>query len=107
MLEEVTGREWGRFFAEWVHGSGWPRVRGSVRRGGEGLVLEAVNDPPAPDGFLVPLDLEWIEDEQPRSCRLWLEPGESRLEVACEAPPRDVRVMHLERVLGKHDLRVE
>jgi aminopeptidase N len=107
VLEEATGREWGRFFAEWVHGSGWPRVRGSVRRGGPGLLVEIANDPPAPAGFQVPLDLIWIEDEQPRSRRLWLEPGESRLEVACEAPPRDVRVAHLERVLGKHDVRVE
>jgi len=107
VLEEVTGREWGRFFAEWVHGDGFPRLAGVVRRAGPGLLVEVDNDPPAPEGFLVPLDLAWIEGERELARRLWLEPGASRLEIACSAPPRDVRVVHLERVLGKHDVRVE
>jgi aminopeptidase N len=107
VLEELTGREWGRFFAEWVHGSGYPRLKGSVRRDGPGLVVQVTSDPPAPDGFQVPLDLAWIEDEQPRTRRVWLEPGENRVEIACAAPPHDVRVVHLERVLGRHEVRVE
>jgi len=107
VLEEVTGREWGRFFAEWVHGSGYPRVKAVVRRTSPGLVIEVSNHPPAPDGFQVPLDLTWLENEEQVTRRLWLEPGDSRLEVECSAPPRDVRALHLERVLGKHSVRVE
>ena len=107
VLEETSGREWGRFFAEWVHGNGYPSVHGSVKRTSPGLVIEVENDPPAPDGFQVPLDLSWIEGEREQARRVWLEPGQSRLEIPCASPPRDVRVVHLERVLGKHDVKVE
>jgi len=107
VLEELSGREWGRFFAEWVHGDGFPSVHGAVKRASPGLVVEVENDPPAPDGFQVPLDLAWIEGEREQARRLWLEPGQSRIEIPCASPPRDVRVVHLERVLGKHDVKVE
>jgi aminopeptidase N len=107
VLEQVSGREWGRFFAEWVHGGGYPRLQGSIERAAPGLVVRVSNDPPAPDGFQVPLDLTWVEDERPQARRVWLEPGDSRVEIPCAAPPRDVRVLHLERLLGKHDVRVD
>jgi aminopeptidase N len=107
VLEELSGREWGRFFAEWVHGSGYPSLSGAVRRAAPGLVLEIDNEPAAPEGFQVPLDLSWIEGEREQERRLWLEPGASRIEIPCAAPPRDVRVVHLARLLGKHDVKVE
>ena len=42
-----------------------------------------------------------------RERRIWLEPGENRLEIPTAARPADVEVLHLERLLGKHALRVE
>ena len=32
-------------------------------------------------------------------------PGPARIEIACESSPSNLRVLHLERVLGKHDVR--
>jgi aminopeptidase N len=107
VLEEHSGRDWGRFFAEWVYGQGWPSVRGSVRATPAGLTLELDNRPEAPEGFQVPLDLTWREGDAVRARRLWLEPGRMLLEIATPLPPADVRVLHLERVLGKHKVEVE
>jgi aminopeptidase N len=106
VLEELSGRDWQRFFAEWVYGQGVPRLRGSVRCVDAGLELDLDNAPAAPEGFQVPLDLTWRETGQPRSQRLWLEPGETRLTIPTAVRPTDVRVVHLERVLGKHKLEV-
>lgn len=106
VLEELSGRDWGRFFSEWIYGQGWPSVRGSVRVTRQGLKLELENLPAAPAGFQVPLDLAWSEGEATISRRLWLEPGTTQLEIATATPPVDVRVQHLERVLGKHQVEV-
>ena len=106
-LEERSGRDWARFFAEWVRGEGAPRLRGSVRVADSGLALEIESSPAAPSGFQVPLDLAWREGTTERARRLWLEPGETRLELATPVRPSDVRVVHLERVLGKHRVTVE
>jgi aminopeptidase N len=107
VLEELSGRDWGRFFAEWVYGQGWPSVRGSVRVTPAGLSLALDNSPEAPEGFQVPLDLAWREGHASMSRRVWLEPGRTQLEIATAGLPVDVRVLHLERVLGRHEVQVE
>lgn len=107
VLEERSGRDWSRFVAEWVYGQGTPRLRGSVRVRDAGLLVEVDNEPAAPEGFQVPLDITWSEGGLQRTQRLWLEPGETRMEISTAGRPTDVRVPHLERVLGKHKVEVE
>lgn len=107
VLEERSGRDWSRFVAEWIYGQGTPRLRGSVCVSDAGLSIEVDNAPAAPEGFQVPLDLAWRQGELEVTRRLWLEPGEMHLEIATAQRPSDVRVVHLERVLGKHEVEVE
>lgn len=103
VLEARTGRDWERFFREWVYGEGTPRLRGEVRVGETGFVIELDN---GNGEFLVPLDLAWTEDGREVRRRLWVEPGEFRDEIHVEGRPRDLRVLHLERLLGKHQVSV-
>ena len=71
--------------------------------GEEGLLVELDN---GNGEFLVPLDLAWSEGEREVRRRLWVEPGELREELTSEGRPRDVRVLNLERLLGKHKVSV-
>ena len=70
--------------------------------------VEVDNDPPARrgmGGFHVPLDLAWTDAEGEQHERLWLDPGNNALELPTAGPARDLRVVGLQRVLGKHLLQ--
>lgn len=107
VLEEHSGRDWGRFFDEWVRGEGAPRLSGRVRVEDGGLALEIENPRGDGAGFQVPLDLAWREGDVEQARRLWLEPGTTSLVLPTAERPSDVRVVHLERVLGKHRVTVD
>lgn len=98
--------EWGRFFDEWVYGTGAPRLTGRVKAHGDRIEVEVDNDVAAGRSFLVPLDLAWIEDGDEVGKRLWLEPGTYR-EALPAARPERVRVEGLQRLLGRHRVVVE
>jgi aminopeptidase N len=103
VLERNTQREWKRFFDEWVYGEGTPQISGEIRSGEEGIVLSIDNSHGA---FLVPLDLTWQEAGAAHAQRLWIEPGQDTRTIPCASEPTELRVLHLERLLGKHDLQV-
>lgn len=110
VLEELSGRPWGRVLHEWVEGEGYPRLDGRVVVEDGLLRVRVDNDPPPLQGiggFHVPLDLEWVEGETTRSERIWLDPGDNELEVPTAGRAREVSVRNLQRVLGKHSVRVE
>ncbi len=104
LLEEVTEREWGRFFREWVYGSGTPRLSGEVEVTEKTIRIEIDN---SHGSFLVPLDLAWSERGEARSRRLWVEPGEQELRIECEHRPEGVSVVHLDRLLGRHEIETD
>jgi hypothetical protein len=103
-LEKATSRDWKPFFDEWAYGVGHPRLVGRVRAEGERV---AVDNPVQDTAYHVPLDLVWTEAGNERRERLWLDPGDNRLAIECAAPPGALRVVHVERLLGKHDVRVD
>ncbi len=105
VLEEHTGRSWERFFRQWVYGQGYPMLRGRVAADGRKIRIELRNDGSAKTGFHVPLDLEWTEDGQPQRKRLMVPPGSFRKEFPVGAAPKGLRVVGLERVLGRHRIK--
>jgi aminopeptidase N len=106
LLEQLSGADWSGFFEQWVYGSGFPKLAGRVLAAERAVVLE-VDNPIDPTPFDVPLDLAWREGGEQRRERVWLAPGENRLELPTAAAPEDLRILHLERLLGRHTLRVE
>jgi len=103
VLRANTGREWKRFFDEWVYGEGTPKLGGSVHVEGTTIVVEAINENGT---FHVPLDLAWSEGGERRQERVWIDPGRSKLEIECEGKPRDLAIESLVRLLGRHTIEV-
>lgn len=101
VLERNTGREWGQFFQEWFYAEGAPQLELELESTAAGISLKVDN---SHGEFHVPVDLAWTEAGEPRSHRLWLEPGESSHFIECQEPS-EVRIEHLERLLGKHKVR--
>lgn len=108
VLEEVTGRRWKRFFDEWVYGgAGHPRIRGRVEAGATEVLVDVKNEGTLKSRFHVPLDLRWTEAGRAKSLRYWLAPGKNDLRVPCKARPENLRVVGLEKVLGRHKVSVQ
>jgi len=99
VLEKNTGKEWGRFFQEWFYGEGTPAMKVVVKTKGTTIGVDVEN---TNGTFLVPVDVSWNGGSQ----RLWVEPGQHELEIECDAKPENVSVDALDRVLGKHEVRV-
>ncbi len=107
VLEAETGRDWDRFFEEWVYGEGYPKLTGTVRVEGNSIVATIENRGSGATSFEVPLDLAWEEEGEPRDQRLMLQPGAHQHEIHLTCEPTGLRVVHLDRVLGRHDVTVE
>jgi aminopeptidase N len=105
-VEEAAGGDWKRFFDEWVYGEGQPHVTGTVRADGDAIAIDVEVGSTGTTTFHVPLDLSWTEGGEPRTARVWLEPGAGHVRVACGGAVSDVAVVHLQRVLGRHDVTV-
>jgi aminopeptidase N len=106
ILEKNTGRPWKQFFDEWFYGKGFPALKGTVATKENTIQVEIDNPAEENRSFHMPLDLRWTEGPEPKSRRLWLEPGRNLLEIPCSSPPTDVSVLNLHRVLGRHDVKV-
>ena len=104
VLEEKTGREWEQFFAEWFYGAGAPSVTGSISLEGGKAIAELECTGNGATEFHVPVDIAWTEDGESKIKRLWLDPGSNQFEWKTAA--KDVQIVHLERLLGKHDVQV-
>ncbi|MEO6709541.1 MAG: M1 family metallopeptidase [Planctomycetota bacterium] len=105
-LEAETHREWKTFFDEWIYGSGYPKLEGSVAVDGRTIVVEAKCGGSAANGFHLPLDLSWTENGAPATKRVWLEPGPNSLRVECKSAPQAVKTVGLDRLLGRFELEV-
>ncbi len=107
VVEETTGRDWKRFFDEWVYGEGYPKVSGVVRAEPGAIRLELVNQGSGETTFEVPLDLAWKANGMHESARVMVAPGAFHHAIDAEGDVTDLRVVHLERVLGRHAVTVE
>jgi aminopeptidase N len=105
-VEKATGREWNQFFDEWFLGQGYPELDGQVAVESSGLRVKIACRGTAGTEFHVPLDLAWVEGDEPRTKRVMLSPGDNELTIATERAPRDVRVPSLDRVLCKPEVSV-
>ncbi|MAB79985.1 MAG: hypothetical protein CMJ89_11590 [Planctomycetes bacterium] len=99
-LERETRRDWRRFFKEWFYGEGTPALNIRFFSNEEGTFAEVEN---LRGDFYVPLDLVWT-DRRTRRVRFWVEPGVHLFQIPCAAPPSDLRVVWLERLLGEHEV---
>jgi aminopeptidase N len=102
LLEKNSGRDWKRFFDEWFYGEGVPRLKGDVEAKGKSIRIRVQVE----GEFHVPLDLAWTEAGRARSARVDLAPGENLVTLACKVRPKDLAVLHLGRIPGRHDVRV-
>ncbi len=107
VLEEVTQRDWTRFFDEWFYGAGVPRVSGTVTTTTDGFAIDVHCDANGATAFQVPLDLTWQVGGVAVQRRIWLEPGETHKRVVLDRRPEALEIVGLHRVLGEHDVRVE
>ena len=105
-VEDVTGQDFERFFAQWVYGTGFPRLEGHVASEATGIHIEIENA--ASDGrrFELPLDIEWTEGGLAHSRRLLLQPGRNVLDIECGDEPLEVAVVGTHRLLGRHRICV-
>jgi len=106
VLEATTGRDWERFFEEWVYGSGAPRLTGEVWAEGDSVRLRIDNESTCDSPFHVPIDLTWTVRGEASSRRFELDPGCNELAVDCDGPAEDLRVVNLQRLLGRHRVLV-
>jgi aminopeptidase N len=103
-LERESGRSWKRFFEQWFLGEGFPCLSGSVSAMARGVRVDVENRPSAGTAFDVPLDIAWEESGRLCQRRIIVPTGRTRLDIECGVAPESLRVVHLERVLGKHEV---
>lgn len=103
VLESHTDKDWKRFFDEWFHGEGTPKLTGTLSHEGGQIRIEVDN---TNGRFHVPLDIAWSEAGVEKQQRLWVEPGQVSLTIPCATKPEGLRVEHLERLLGKNEISV-
>lgn len=103
VLEDNTGKSWGQYFEEWVYGVGTPALKGEVSIQGETILVELDN---SQGTFHVPLDLAWSEQDGEHRQRIWIDPGSQQQSIACKSAPSDLRIEFLDRLLGKHEIKV-
>jgi len=99
ILEKNTGKDWKRFFDEWVRGEGYPILEGSVTTKAKVIVLQLKNRGSGKTTFHVPVDLAWKDGNEAKTQRFELVPGDNRFEVACKARPHDVELAGIEDLL--------
>lgn len=99
VLERETKREWKSFFDEWVYGTGYPKLTGSIHADGARIVIDVANAGTAQDGFHVPLDLAYTVGGETRTQRIWLDPGDNHREIDTGATVSGLSAPRLERIL--------
>jgi aminopeptidase N len=105
-LERATGRDWTRFFDEWVYGEGQPRLTGTVEAAGDRILVRVECKGSGATGFHVPLDLAWNEGGRRESARVWLAPGANDQTLERSGEVTGLELVGLQRVLGRHDVTV-
>lgn len=102
LLHERTGEDWSGYFEAWHAHAGIPRLDVQVTiHEGTHLLVSSVYEQERGKPWRVPIDLAWEEGAEHRRERVWLEPGESSHAIECYRAPTDVRIEHLNRLLGR------
>jgi aminopeptidase N len=107
VLERETGRPWKTFFDEWVYGSGYPVVTGTLRASADSIEVALEAEGTDGGGFHLPLEIAWTEDGEPRRKRVEIAPGTNELSIPCAAKPAAVEAANTRRLLGRFEIRVE
>jgi aminopeptidase N len=107
VLERETKKDWKPFFDEWFYGAGYPKLEGRVVAEARRIVIDVDVGASADTTFHVPLDLAWREGGAAKRERAWLAPGHNHVEIACATQPTELSLASLDRILGKHSVRVE
>jgi aminopeptidase N len=106
VLERVTGREWKRFFDEWVYGRGYPRAKGSVLASDDGVAIDVELEGSDGTEFHVPMQLTWLESGAEKSATVELGPGKTATKLAA-SHPQGVKIVNLPKLLGKYAIEVK
>jgi len=106
VLEKLSGRSWDAFFDEWFYGVGYPTLTGTVRLAKDRVEVEVDNPVRNDTPFHVPLELSWVQGGQRVIRRVDLDPGRNSLCLPADASAHELAVVHLDRILGRHDVRV-
>lgn len=107
IVEANTGMTLRPFFLEYFYGKGYPMLKGTVSASGKTIMVDVDNPEQQGGGFHVPFDVEWKEGGQTKSKRLILDPGKNIVSIPCDSVPTDLKVPHLNRVVGKHEVVVK
>lgn len=102
MLEANTERDWSTFFDEWFFGEGAPRLLGDIQANGNTLHIDVSME----GDFHLPLDVTWTEAGEPKSARFELVSGNNSLSVECPVAPMNIQAPHINRLPGRHKVRV-
>ncbi len=108
-LEDVTGRNLDRFFAEWIHGAGHPELEVALAHG-DGMLTVTVKQKQSgeqtPAAFAFPLRLVLVPDDgAPTTIDLPVAERERTWVLPCAAAPKTVRVDPGMRVLSSLTLK--
>lgn len=106
ILEANTGLVLQPFFLEFFYGKGIPALKGTVSSAGKTISVDVENPEQEGIGFHVPIDLQWQEGGQTKSKRVMLNPGSNHVSVECGEEPKSLKVVHLDRVFGKHEVGI-
>ena len=102
LLEANTERDWSVFFNEWIFGEGVPRLLGDIQASGNTLHVDISME----GDFHLPLDVTWTEAGEPKSKRFDLVSGDNSIRVECPVTPMDIQTPHINRLPGRHKVRV-
>ena len=101
ILERNTKQPWGQFFQEWFYAEGAPELAIKLVGAESSIEVEVQN---LHGEFHVPLDIAWSASGEEHTLRLAVDPGLNSFSIPASAPG-DVRVLFLERLLGKHTVK--
>lgn len=105
LLHEMTGKNYGWYARQFVYGEGSPRL--SITVTVEDRLLKLRIDNTTGD-FDCPVDLVWTEGDEERRDRVWVRGGmEGGADYVLGAPATNVRVPHLDRLIGRHEVTFE
>lgn len=104
LLDEITGKHWYWFAEQYVYAEGSPSLKIDVEVQASVLKLRVDNER---GNFDCPVDIRWREGDERRSDRIVVRGGKSGgQDYVLGAAATDVEVPHLDRLIGKHSLRV-
>ncbi len=97
-LEEVSGRSLVKWFDQWIHGKGYPKLKASFsfdKKKGEGtfsIEQTQVDEKQGVGAFDMPLDIGWVVGGKLETRTVQLEKAKHTFVIRSEAEPEQVRI---------------